>query len=519
MSERVSQLLQRLTVSGHTAMRAERESELDTTTWLDAANTEEIQQFWLGVEQLHDANQLQAARFDHLLRQLQGQTSRDSSRWETSESLRVIEHLYRTWREPAVPRHRLPILLLQRTGAGGWRLFAELMATDPPREDAHAVEAFLPLWKRAHGPFHALFPRLLDAVQHPSVAAIVLDLANYLARQGRLPVHPAGTRAAELTWLLGQLVERLEGYEQASRQEGVRDLELARQVQETITLAIALCHTLSLLQHREAIGKWYRLLDLQHRRLRVEAAAALAKAGEAAGVQALGELAAEPLVRLRVHAYAAELGVLDQVAAKWRSPEALAESELVIRLAEPDLFGLPPSSWQLWDQRQLAWPGYEEPRECYLFRYTYHLTSSDFVNIAIVGPVAHALMADLTAFPPHDVYAVYAGWSTVHEELKRQELDTANPDEAADVARRSAALEASDFAAIEPQFWGHFFGTRLLVATAEREGERGTVVLDEEHFDWIPQGNPLRPLTADLAYCMFVGRQLLKRFNEERQST
>jgi hypothetical protein len=515
MSERVSQLLQQLSVSDSNVAQAQRTTETVTADWLDTATAEELQFFWLGVEQLHDTDQLATARFDRLLGQLQTQTPPNPPGLDTIGLIRVIEKLYRTWRDDSVSRHRLPIFLLQRTGAEGWRAFAELMATDPPSDDSSAVEAFLPLWKTAPGPFDVLFPRLLDAMQHPSVAAIVLDLANYLARQGRLPEHPAAVRATELTWLLGQLVDRLEGFEQTSREEGVRDLQVAQHVQETITLAIALCDTLSLLQRREATGKWYRILDLQHRRLRVEAAAALARLGEPAGVQALSELAAQPLVRLRVHAYAAELGILDQMPAKWRSSEALAESEMVIRLAEPDLFGLAPSSCELWDQRQLAWPGYDEPRACYLFRYVYHLTSSDYVNVALAGPVAHALMADLTDLSADDVYAVYAGWNADHRELRQVEMDATNQAEATEIARRSEVLRESGYGSIKPQFWGQFFGVRLLVATAERQSQRGTVVQFEQYADWFPEGNPIRPLRADLAYCMFVGRQLLSHFNDD----
>ncbi len=515
MSERITQLLQQLTCSTTHVQRAPQAFDSRSFDWLNAENLDELRLFWASVQQLQATQQLDEASLNQCLQCILRDLDVRPCATLPDDVVSRVGQLYRQWKNSAQTRYRLLILLLHQGGAAGWREFAELIASDPPADPQHAVEVFLPIWRHATGPVSALFPRLLDAVQHLSVAAIVLDLANYLTRQSRLPDHPARSRASDLTWLLGQLVERLESFEETSRVQGVRDLDVARHVQETITLAVSLSHTLSLLGHREAIGKLYRMLELQHRSLRVEAAAALAKLGEATGGTALTEMATEPLVRLRVQAYAEELGIQDQISPEYRTPLALAEAELVTRLAQPDLFGVAPSSWTLVDERTWVWPGYETPQACYLFRYHYAFSQGEYTNLALVRPFAHALMPDLTVFPLADVYAVYAGWQVEHEELKQIQLDPSDPVEAAEVERRVGALTQWGCESIVPMFWGMFFGTRLLVATVSRRGQPGTVVVHEAQVDWFPQGNPVRPLGPELAYCMFVGRQLLRRFNAD----
>ena len=50
---------------------------------------------------------------------------------------------------------------------------------------------------------------------------------------------------------------------------------------------------------------------------------------------------------------------------------------------------------------------------------------------------------------------------------------------------------------------------------AVRDGVAGTLVLEEDGGrTWFPQGNPQRPLDADLAYSIHVGRRLLGAFND-----
>ena len=296
------------------------------------------------------------------------------------DSLRVtsIRQLYQSLDSESGPRHTLLRILAEAGDPLSLGVFAELMATDPPAKAEAVVEAFAPLWRSAEAHHEALFPQLLAALQYPAVAVVVLDLANYLYQSERLPEHPLRPRAVQLIGLLGQVVERLEGWEETCRARGVPDLHSAHQVADGIALAVSLTFALSLLEEREATGKLFRMMALPHRRLRVEAAAALARWEEPTGVQQLVELAAEPVVRLRALVYAEELGLLDQIDPAFRTESARAEAELVAQLSDPQWFGVPPSHCELLEQRLTFWPGTEEPVPCFLFEYVYELPGGTF---------------------------------------------------------------------------------------------------------------------------------------------
>ncbi len=530
MSDPITNLLQRLMVSGRNASHAtaaslhhdnhRTENKLgssdETFLWV-TRDASALRDALRGLAAESDLAALDAADVAAMLRRLMiaAPRSTEAPRTIDAESAQLVARLYRDWAGTDLPRQLLLALLITTGDGPAWAVYADLVATDPPLDSAAAVEALTPLWRVKPGFFSELFPRLLDAVQHLGVAAMVLDLTNYLVRQGRLASHPAQPRASQLVALLGSLADRLEGFEQRSREAGVTDLEAARQVAESVALVIALCDTCALVRESAAVGKLHRILDLGHRRLRIEAAAALARLGEESGVQALVALAADPTVRLRAQAYAGELGVLDQVPSQYRSEVALAEAELVTRLSEPEFWGVPPNHCELVDSRSLSWPGYDEPQACFLFRFEYQLADGVFANLGIAGPLVHSQVADLTGLDLIDVYAVFAGWHVQHDDLRRIEIDSSSARQQMELdrAQRRAAEEGYD--AFGPEFIGSYFGQRLVVASAEREGMRGTVIVDPTEIHWRPAGNPTRPIDAETAYHWYLGRDLLRRFNED----
>ena len=71
------------------------------------------------------------------------------------------------------------------------------------------IQALAPLFQRRRAEAATLFPRLLRALASPPLAAPVLDLANFLVREKLVPIHPAAECSAELTNLLGELVQSL----------------------------------------------------------------------------------------------------------------------------------------------------------------------------------------------------------------------------------------------------------------------------------------------------------------------
>lgn len=394
------------------------------------------------------------------------------------------------------------------------RIWTQLLVAAPPADPDLVAAIFGPLFQHRDYDPAALFPALLDGLKHVSLAAAVLDLSNFAMREGIVLRHPAAERAQELSLLLAGLVGRLGQIETGPPREG-RELEAAsRQVKEGVSLAVSLCDALALIGDQAVVGKLYQALELSHRRLRAEAAAALARLGEEAGKQILVQLAEEPVIRLRVLAYAEELGLLDQVEPQYRTSQAKAEADLALWLAQPSQMNLPPSRCELVDSRQLAWPGYDDLVECFLFRFVYAFQDSEFSNIGIAGPLTHAFAADLADLPPDDIYAAFAGWHVEHEDIYEVAVDSLSDVQRVDVVRLERRLRDAGYDAIVPTVLGHFLGDKALVANAMYQGVPGVAVADQQHCVWWPRRGSLRPIDADVAYCIYKGRKLLCAFNE-----
>lgn len=393
-------------------------------------------------------------------------------------------------------------------------LLADLLVSAPPSDAPQLAVALGPLFQRVDYDPAALFPRLLDALANPQLAGAVLDLANYLTRQERVPRHPASTRSAELTALLGEIVQRLARIEEDPDAAGRTPREVADMIAESLPLAVSLCDALGLIGDEAAIGKLHQAMELRHRRLRAEAAAALARLKDKRGEDILVELAAEPVARLRVLAYAQELGFVDRIEPQHQTAAAQAESQLALWLSQPAQFGIPPTGIELFDQREQYWPSYDDPVECFLFRFQYDLGGGTYSNIGIAGPLEHAFSADLADLPPDDIYAAFAGWQAQHEEIREHDVSVLNESGRIEVGRLERRLHDHAFESIAPVTLGTFFGERVLVATAVFDQHPGVaIVTSGGEITWLARNATSRPIGPMEGYCIFKGRRLLRTFN------
>ena len=424
-----------------------------------------------------------------------------------------IVELYRRWEPGVRARNRLPCVLASERSPAALRALAELMADDPPDDSDAIASIFAPLLQNDDYDPRLLFPRLLDALKHASAAAVALDYMNYLVRQRRMEQHPATERRQELASLLGAVVGRLGQLESLPPDEAEDAAALSKRVNEGVALAVSLCDALALIGDRSLVGKLYQALELGHRRLRAEAAAALARLGEEAGAEALVALAAEPVARLRVLAYCDELGIADRVEERYKTADAKAEAELALWLAQPSQMGIPPTRCELIERRRQHWPGYETPVECFLFRFTYKLGDAEYSNIGITGPLVHAFGADLSDLPPDDIYAAFAGWQAQHEEIYELDVNQLDGPQNAERARLEARLRSEGCDAIQPVALGHFLGQWALVARTVRHGRPGIAVMDADRLHWFPAPANRRPPGPAEIYCIYKGRKLLRTFN------
>ena len=390
--------------------------------------------------------------------------------------------------------------------------FSEIIVHQPPPTAAAVAIAFRPLFDGRDTAIH-LFPRLLDAIPQITAAAAVFDLANYLMRSGIIAEHPAAARAGELVGLLSELVRRLEYFEEEPIESEEQFQSVAIQVGEATAITIGLCDALALIGAEEAIPKLHLLQRLRHRRLQVEAAAALVRLGDESGASILAKLAAEPIVRLHAVQFADELGCGTQIDPCHRTPEALAEAQFALALAQPTRFGVPPAQLEVIDRRRWFWPGYETPVECFLIRYAYSVPEGTWSNIGMTGPSPIMCSADLGNLAPADIYAVFAGLDTEHEEILHWDSSEWAEHHLAEIARGERTLRDSGYLEIQPTLLARFFGDWLLVAKATWNQVSGMVVVDEQGARWFAANGP-RPLGTREIFALYKGKRLLKVFND-----
>jgi hypothetical protein len=390
---------------------------------------------------------------------------------------------------------------------------ADLIVTDPPQNPEAVALALGPLFQSDSYDPRPLFPRLLEALPHPSLAIHILDVANHVTRKGLVSVHPAACRKEALIGLLGNLAQRLAQFEEQVEVQDAKPTATAGQVEDSVGLAVSLCDALALIGDPAAIGKLYQAMDLRHRRLRTEASAALARLGEPAGRETLLALASEPVCRLRVLNYAREMGVLEQVDEQYCTPQAQAEAELAVWLAQPAQFGIPPTRLELIQTDTLFWPGFEHPVDCFLFRFVYQFAGGQYSNIGIAGPLTRAILADLADLPVTDIYALFAGWQVQHDEIFEWEIAEVPPDRRAEIAHLERRLQDAGYDAIEPEVLGSFFGDHFLVARAISNGQPGVAAADAQQIEWHGAVGVSHPLGPREACCLYKGRRVLQNFN------
>jgi len=427
--------------------------------------------------------------------------------------IKQVVSVYRALGAHSRARHHLLRLLAASGEHDALAAYAELIASEPPGDSSEAALAFAPLFQHRALAAEVLFPKLWECLERPATAALVLDLANFLSRRGQVAVHPGASRARQLAALLGGLVNRLARLQEHPEEFSHSPSALRTIVGESMGLVVALCDALALIGDTSVTGKLHQALELTHRRVRTEAAFALARLGDDAGVEALARMAAEPSARSRALAYLEELGLADRASEADRSPAARAEGELAAWLAQPTNFGLPPSAIELIDARRQRWPGYAEAVDCYLFRYEYAWRGRTQSNIAIVGPALHAIAADLADLPPADIYAAYAGWSAEHEEIDETAAEAFTPSQQAAWRTLYAELTDAGYDDPRPVKCASFFGETHWVATARRGEQPGVLVYDGTHAEWQPSGVGSRPLGPTEIYQIHKGRRLLRAFN------
>lgn len=391
-------------------------------------------------------------------------------------------------------------------------LFVREILEIPAMDPNHVLMAFAPLMQQPEFDPEWLFPELFAGLQNSVLAPIVLDFANFCVREGLGDEHPAESRYQELVELLEQLGNRLAEIENDPTSWSEDPQQVSRMVSDSVALIVALCDTMSNLGREESVAVIEKIAGLRHRRVRAEATFALARLGVLSGEDRLLELVKEPVSRLRVIQYANELGIEDRIEESYLSESSRAESELALWLTQPGQMGVPPTEIELVDRRRLYWPGYDEPVDCFLFRFVYRMGDNRYSNLAMVGPLIHAFLEDLESIRLDDVYAAFAGWQVEHDEIVDLDLDQLSPHRETDLFRLKRRLHDFGGEAIEPRLMGLFFGEIYLVAQCTIDGKPIMAAVDGNQIRCFPLVGD-RPVSVDLVSSIYQGTRLIDTFN------
>lgn len=489
-----------------------RPAELEVLVDLLLSQHPDDESCWTRVRQL--MQQLSSALLSSASNQLETlQANDDFADKSTFISADLLESLYTHLRSDSLASaHALQTLAAQADGSS-IRVLAAKIAEDPPADWQMVGLATSPLWRWSSNQLQHFFDELADAELKYSTVAVLLDLANHSVRAGKLKQHPWARRNADLIDLLSQLVVRLEKLQKDPTRFGTTVREVQQVLADSIALTVCLCDTLGLIGDPASVDVLTNAMELTHRRLQAEAAAALSRMGIEAGISRLVTLAADPVCRSRVVSYAEELDILGAIEERYRLPQALAESELVAYLADHQQYGMPPTLIELVDSRTLYWPSFEEPRDCYLFKFHYQLPQLQFSNIGIVGPLVKAFQCNLSELPVEDQYAAFAGWQAEHDEIYEVPATQMNSHQRDQADSLNQLFVSTGFQVTETIALTFMLGEVAVVSELQRDGQQFYAITNGEESFCLPYQQTPGSMTAEIVLCIFRGRKLLAAFN------
>lgn len=386
--------------------------------------------------------------------------------------------LYTRFR-PFAFRHvsgRLLQLLLGNRVPSAIAIGVDLLVTQPPADWKDASLAISALMQSSHWKVADVFPRILDATQ-PAVLAPAIDVANLLVRSKGVSPHPAAERFDVLLQLFGQVVQQLAALEEDPSRYSDRVADIQRILFDGVSLTVSICHFFALQKDPRAVGKLTQALDLGHRRIKTEAAYALAAIGEPRAVDLLVELMQDHASRPRVLAYLRELGLEDRIPVEWTSSLSDAQSQLAVWLSQPEQFAIPPTEIDCIDQRTLTWPGCDGMQECFLLRFQYQIGEAAHTNIGFAGPCAYAFPFDVSSLGHDELYGMFLAQDIEDPTARRSAWGTEDLEELAEDEALLELIAECGFSDLKPSHQVQFLGNRAVVAHA----------VD-------PQGNPVRVL-------------------------
>jgi len=235
---------------------------------------------------------------------------------------------------------------------------------------------------------------LIDALREPLPEGFCrvayLDLANIVALAGRLERHPFNTPAGReqiAAWLADPDPNHF-----SYAKSGAAALAFVDAAARTKLLPAAEAHTDGL--------------------VRLEAAWARARGGDAAGIAKLAEMAGDPRYAFEAREYLVELKRADAVPKIVDDKNFQALAKFSDWIAHPQEVGRVPDKLELLDTRELFWPPTGDRRRVWLVKYAFDKRPDQDAQsgVGMVGSVTFALFDANDRLSPEDVYGLHCSW-------------------------------------------------------------------------------------------------------------
>lgn len=390
------------------------------------------------------------------------------------------------------------------------RLAVDLLVEQPPEHWTDVAQALSVLMQSTNWKVIDVFPKILETTR-PSVLAPAFDLANMLVRKQGLTPHPAAEKLDTFLSLFGNVTQQLLSLEENPRKFSDSVPVVQRILFDSVSLLVSMCDAFALIGDPKAIGKLNQAIELKHRRIKLEAAFALAKLGEARAIDLIAELLADDSSRNRAVAYLQELGSEEKIKPEWTSSLSKAKSDLALWLSQPEQFAIPPTRIELIEQRTLPWPGFDGPQECFLLQFEYGLGENSYSNVGFSGPFPYALSLDLKALNNDTAFAIFLGNDVDDPSESRIAWDSLT--EAHKHALRPCldALDEKGFLNIEPLAKILSLGHEAILCRAQSdEATHWGVISDGQSVIRCPSG----PQTFETLFLQWKGMLALEILGE-----
>jgi len=339
-----------------------------------------------------------------------------------------------------------------------------------------------------------VFDSLCEPLPPLSIGMGLLECANVAAVARDLDNHPFDS-AAGCDRLEEWLLRPLPNHEHCSM-SAVTALEFLKHSGRDTVLTLALAHG--------------------DPKIQLEAARIAASLGQADGLRLLARFATDLTHADLARDYLSRLEREDLIPQDVADPAFERKALLAQLLSQPDQLGAPPDEMEVIDQRELAWPPFENPVNACLIRYRlYDRTGleADQVGCGCVAGHTNAYHDyRIHERPPEDAYAIYCAGGLQIYGLIEESDDIEDEEQYLGLLRhwQGPALEYPVITHVAELSGELSLGTRLVVlASGSIAGEDGWLVLDGKHTAWYPQAEQPRDTPPEAILRLHIGRRLL----------